>query len=973
MQKKAVRQAIFASIFSLTFHTLLTISQAGEDARGHWAFQPLMEPEVPAVRNTAWARTPIDSFILAALESRGLHPAAPADKRIFLRRLHINLTGLSPSFKEVEAYNAPAGGDSQSNINRLLASPRFGERWARHWLDIARYSDTKGYAYSPEEFNFVHGWLYRDWVVSAFNADLPFDKFLMRQLAADQLLELGECDLSDLAAMGFLTLGRRFIGVEQDIIDDRIDVVTRGMLGLTASCARCHDHKYDPIPTSDYYALYGIFDSSCEKLVALRESGDAELAKRRSRLNAEFEKHAKQTEQRFLERAGDYLVASLDISKVPGPDFAEILGKDELNPEQIRRWHEYLSQADKSDHPVFAPWKVLTKIKPPDFAGGKATKLLREIKNVDPVVMDALSTPPLASLEDLAQRYGQLLNQHAENPAISGVLHGPGSPVALPRRHVHDVEWLLDDDARKSLKKMLADVERRIIELGESAPHAVVMEDLPVAQNARVLVRGDYSTQGDEVPRGAPKILGGKPFTKGSGRLELARVIADKNNPLTARVAVNRIWQHHFGTGLVSTPSDFGLRSEVPSHPRLLDYLAHHLIKNNWSLKSIHRLIVSSAVYMQASSPTPRARQMDPENRMLSYYPRRRLDFEAMRDALLAASGELDLSIGGKPGALFGNSPTPRRSLYGRIDRKFLPSTLRDFDFANPELHNPQRHQTNVPQQALFFMNSPFVEARAVAFASRINTEFSGDTNDEKIHRFFQVAYQRNPTADELAISRQFIAKALKAELALESGQPAADDKSPWRYGYGKFEEQSGSLEKFTPLPHFNGQAWAGGKDWPDTRLGWVRLTATGGHAGNTLQHAAVRRWISPVNGRINITGSISTVEDCGDGVRALVISSRRGLLGNAHARFGEPAQTVYRDIEVTRGEMIDFLVDCGPGNNYSCDGFLWAPVIRHTEKGEWNAHTQFAGKLTNPAKQLNAWQRFAHSVLLTNTFLFID
>ncbi len=455
MQKKAVRQAIFASIFALTSHTPLTISGAGDNAHGHWAFQPLMEPEVPAVRDTAWIRTPIDSFILAGLESRELPPAPPADKRTFLRRLHINLTGLSPSFKEVEAYNAPAGGDSQSAIKRLLASPRFGERWARHWLDIARYSDTKGYAYDPEEFTFVHGWLYRDWVVSAFNADLPFDKFLMRQLAADQLLALGECDLSDLAAMGFLTLGRRFIGVEQDIIDDRIDVVTRGMLGLTASCARCHDHKYDPIPTSDYYALYGIFDSSCEKLVALRESGDQELAKRRSRLNAEFEKHATQTGQRFLERAGDYLVATLDISKVPAPDFAEILGKDELNPEQIRRWHEYLSQADKSDHPVFAPWKVLTKIKLPDFAGGRVGKLLREIKNVDPVVMDALSTPPLESLEDLAQRYGKLLNEHAQNPAIAGVLNGPGSPVALPRRHVHDVEWLLDDDARKTLKKIL--------------------------------------------------------------------------------------------------------------------------------------------------------------------------------------------------------------------------------------------------------------------------------------------------------------------------------------------------------------------------------------------------------------------------------------------------------------------------------------------------------------------------------------
>ncbi|MCH2060782.1 MAG: DUF1549 and DUF1553 domain-containing protein [Verrucomicrobiales bacterium] len=969
MQKKIPRRAVLAGIVAVAFPAPLTLAKPGEDGHDHWAFQPLIEPRVPTVQNTAWIRTPVDSFILARLENRGLQPAPPADSRTILRRLRMNLTGLTPSFGEVQALEEPAGSDWQLIINKLLASPGFGERWARHWLDIARYSDTKGYAYDPEEFTFVHGWLYRDWVVRALNEDLPFDQFLMRQLAADQLLKLGECDISDLAAMGFLTLGRRFIGVEPDIIDDRIDVVTRGMLGLTASCARCHDHKYDPIPTSDYYALYGIFDSSSEKLIALREPGDQELAKRRSNLNAQFEKHAKQVEHGFLKRAGDYLVATLDMSRVPAPDFAEILGKDELNPGQIRRWHEYLSQANKASHPVFAPWHALRELKRNDFAVGKAANVLNDLQDVvDPLVIATLTSPPLASHEDLAQRYGKLLNENAQNPFISDIIHGPGSPIAFPRRYVHDVEWLFDDGARKSLKKLLADVERRIIELGERAPHAVALEDIPVAQNARILIRGDYSSQGAEVPRRAPTILGGRRFNKGSGRLELARVIANKDNPLTARVAVNRIWQHHFGTGLVNTPSDFGLRSEDPSHPELLDYLAHQLIKNNWSLKSIHRLITSSSVYMQASSPTPLAGKIDPANRLLSHYPRRRLDFEAMRDALLAASGELDLRIGGKPGPLLGNSATPRRSIYGRIDRKFLPSTLRDFDFANPELHNPQRHQTNVPQQALFFMNSPFVKARAVAFARRINSEAAGKSTGEKIHRFFQVAYQRNPTAEELAISSQFISKALQAD-----GKPASADTSPWRYGYGQLGGHANSLVQFTPLPHFNGQIWGGGNKWPDNKLGWVRLTATGGHAGNHLQHAAVRRWISPINGKVSISGQISTVEDCGDGVRAMVISSRHGLLGSVIGRFGKPAQTVYQDIEVTRGDMIDFLVDCRPENNYFCDGFLWAPVIRHGKKEEWNANTQFGGKLTNPAKQLNAWERFAHSMLLTNAFMFID
>ena len=932
--------------------------------RAHWAFQPIVEPAVPAVQNEAWIKTPIDAFILARLEAQGLRPAPPADARTLLRRLSYNLTGLPPSFEDSQTS------DPRSAIDRLLASPHFGERWARHWLDVARYSDTKGYAYSPEEFTFVHAWGYRDWVVRAFNDDLPFDQFLIRQLAADRLLERGECAQSDLAAMGYLTLGQRFIGVEQDIIDDRIDVVTRGMLGLTASCARCHDHKYDPIPTADYYALYGIFDSSAEKMIALGKNDDAELKQRRNALDVQFEKQAQEADQRFLDRAGDYLVAALDISKVPKPDFAEVITKDELNPEQIRRWHEYLSQADKIDHPVFAPWKLLVNLQPSDFSDGKANRLLRDLKHIDKLVFDALTSADLQDMQDVARRYGKLLKEHSKHPAIAEVVSGPGSPIAIPRRHVHDVEWLFDEGARTALKKLVASVERRVIELGTAAPHAVAMEDQPIPENARVLVRGDYSTQGNEIPRRAPSILGGEIFRDGSGRLELAKIIADKDNPLTARVIVNRIWQQHFGTGLVNTPSDFGLRSGAPSHPELLDFLAIRLIENHWSLKSIHRLIARSAVYQQGSTATPGARLADPENRLLSHYPRRRLDFESMRDSLLAASGELDRAIGGPPGTLLGAGATTRRSLYGRIDRQFLPNTLRDFDFSNPELHSPQRHQTNVPQQALFFMNSPFVEARAVAFAKRVTLE--AESIDARIRKFFQIAYQRDPNSSELANSKQFIDAALEAASGA-ADPPAPLKPTPWSYGFGSYDEKAGSLKDFTPLPHFTGEAWGGGRDWPDAKLGWVRLTATGGHVGNDLQHAAVRRWISPVDGTLQIDGKISTVQDCGDGVRALIISDKQGVLKACTIRFGEIAEATLGDIEVSKGESIDFVVDCGPAGNFSCDGFLWAPTIQHASASEWSAAAEFAGNITEPERQLTAWERFAQALLLTNAFMFID
>ncbi|MFL3667081.1 MAG: DUF1553 domain-containing protein, partial [Verrucomicrobiota bacterium] len=442
-----------------------------------------------------------------------------------------------------------------------------------------------------------------------------------------------------------------------------------------------------------------------------------------------------------------------------------------------------------------------------------------------------------------------------------------------------------------------------------------------------------------------------------------------KDNPLTARLIVNRLWQNYFGTGLVNTPSDFGIRAETPSHPKLLDFLAAELVKNKWSLKSIHRLITRSAVYQQASvSPTSTASTIDPENRLLSFFPRRPIDFESMRDSLLVASGELDRSMGGKPGALLGASATPRRSLYGRIDRQFLPNTLRAFDFANPELHSPQRHLTNVPQQALFFMNSPFVETRAIAFAKRI----AMGSTDERITKSFQIAFQRNPTENELRSSRDFITKAMTTDNT-EKAESQSAKLSPWHYGYGHFNEQSGKLDSFTPLPHFTGEAWGGGEKWPDAQLGWVRLTATGGHTGNGLHHAAVRRWVSPIDGKIRIRGSVQNDDDCGDGVRAIITSSRHGALKKSIVKFGETSEAKLDAIEISKGDAIDFVVDCGLDGNFFCDQFVWAPTVQSTDGKTWHAKQQFGGKITKPKHQLDAWERFAHSLLLTNTFMFID
>ncbi|MDG2123647.1 MAG: DUF1549 and DUF1553 domain-containing protein [Verrucomicrobiales bacterium] len=928
-------------------------------AEGHWAFEAVSDPEVPEVRDEGgWVRTAVDAFVLEALEREGLAPAEVADGRTLLRRLGYGLTGLMPTVEEVEGFEAE-GFDGA--VERLLGSVHYGERWGRRWLDVARYSDTKGYAYSPEEFRFVHAWPYRDWVVRAFNADMGYDRFLKLQLAADRMLEAGECDQADLAAMGFLTLGRRFIGVEQDIIDDRIEVVTRGMLGLTVSCARCHDHKFDPVPTTDYYALYGVLKSSREEMVALGEKvEDAGLAAAEKALAERFEKEASEAEGRFVERCGDYLVAALDIAAVPKPEFAEIIGKGDLNPAQVRRWFEYLSQEARRGEAVFGIWKALEKLQEGEGFGERAEGILAGTDGADVSVMERMLREPLTGMEDVARRYGEMLK--------NGLVEREGLPLRIPRGgHVHDVEWLFDDEGAKvELKKLQAEVERKVLALGEVGAHAVVMRDRPVATNMRVLLRGDYATPGEEVPRRFLGVLGeGRPFHDGSGRLEMAGAIADGVNPLTARVVVNRVWQGLFGVGLVKTASDFGLRSERPSHPELLDYLACRLVESGWSIKSLQRLVVSSAVFRQSAVDDGRGEAIDPENRLLSRYPRRRMDFESMRDALLAVSGELDLKAGGVPGELFGPGATRRRSLYGRIDRKDLPKTLAAFDFANPELHSPVRHETNVPQQALFFMNSPFVGERAVALAARVDAEV-GDDVSGRVRRAFELVLQRRPSGDEMRASLAFL------RGGAEVGEAAEEEvETAWRYGYGMLDEKEGRVVGFEALPHFTGEAWGGGEQWPDAKLGWVRLTAEGGHVGNDLAHAAVRRWVAPVAGTVGVRGKVRVTDGCGDGVRAVLMSGRGGLLGLWEVAFGEEVEAFVGGIEVEAGEVIDFLVDCRAGGNFSCDEFVWAPVIEGVEV--WDAGEQFGGVETGGRGPMSGWEQFCQSLLLSNAFMFVD
>jgi hypothetical protein len=945
------------------------------DPKGHWAFQSIKRPHVP----DGSTRDPIKWFILKALDEAKISMSASAERRDWIRRLYYNLTGLPPSYSEIVRWESDKRSDSEISrelVDELLGSTSYGEHWARLWLDVARYSDTKGYAYGSEEFNFPHAWLYRDWVIDAFNKDLSYKKFVLMQLAADLMLDQGLCDRSDLAAMGYLTLGRRFISVEPDIIDDRIDVVTRGLMGLTVSCARCHDHKFDPIPTKDYYALYGVFKSSQEELTALgiKNSGPlAELNKKKDSLAQEFEKKAQELESRFLVRAGEYMLASLKIEEVPPPDFAEIIEKDDLNPAQIRRWYEYLSQNDREMDPVFRPWISLAKLNEKTFSEEVET-ILNGLSGSNALVISKLREMPLMGMSDVADCYADLFQSVGKSPQNSvdylqliDVVSGKGSPIRVPRDYIHDVEWLFDEGSKTALKKMLADIEREVIRLGEEAPHSLILVDRSAPLNVNVFNRGDYSNQGQHVVRGYLSMFGSggdTKFTEGSGRFELAKKIVSKNNPLTARVIVNRIWRAHFGEGLVKTESDFGLRSEDPSHPELLDFLASELIDSDWSIKHIQRLIATSSVSRIFSSAFP---IKDPENRLLSVYPRRRLSFESMRDTMLSISGELDLRYGGPPKEMFGGEASKRRSVYGKIDRQFLPSVLRVFDFANPELHAPRRYRTNVPQQALFLMNSNFSIDRAKALSVRVHNDYPDGDINAKINRSYEYVYGRRPNSEEINRSVLFIEDSKSTEK---------EDKvltEAWSYGFGEFNEESGKITNYKALPSFNGSAWGGGSEWPDPTLGWVQLTAEGGHVGNSVKHATVRRWRAPSSSQIQITGSISKVEACGDGIRAWISSSRNGLIAKWQVEFGKEQPAIINDLQVEEGEIIDFIVDCGEKDDFYCDGFIWSPLIKSLgEEISWSARNHFSGK-SNSDLSLSAWQRFAQALLISNEVMFLD
>ncbi|MFN5395514.1 MAG: DUF1553 domain-containing protein [Planctomycetota bacterium] len=809
----------------------------------HWAFEPIGDSTklLAQVTDESTAKDlPIDRFIQHSLSKAGLKLSQELSKEQWIRRVSFDLTGLPPTSEEINQLVLDTDPESiRKWIDRLLASARYGERWGKHWLDLARYADTHGGA-AIGFTSFPFSYTYRDYVIGAIQQDLPLDQFILEQIAADQL-DLPEND-PKLAALGFLTVGMQFRNYH-DTIDDRIDVITRGLMGLTVTCARCHDHKFDAIPTADYYALVAAIAPSNppETLPVIGQAPDAnaqrEYEKQLTVLTDRHQQFAREQNEvmrsRLRMQVGLYL-AEIAKGAVEADLATAFLSyrTDEVRPAIVNRWLKYLAELSQDD-PVFHVWfqarswgqiseeefatkrdelvaKLNGELEAAGFKPESFHKLSGDPPKWNPLLLEAVSQKKPKSILELANLYGEVFGQehkqwltalvetaleavpgatvkpddHPEHQSINSPSHrqlrhhlyGPDTPFDLP-----------ENEASKLTNRTIADmingkrgaIHQLNLASPGAPPRAMVLKENSKPQEQNIYLRGNPLSRGSVVEPGFLMALRrnnhSQTFEDGKRRLGLARAVISDDNPLTSRVIVNWVWQQHFGVGLVRTPDDFGTRGQPPTHPELLDFLANEFRKNGWSLRWLHQQILATKVYRQACIEDPHSRQLDPDNRLLWRMPRRRLDFEAMRDAMLWISGELDLAQGGRPVDFEANPTATRRSIYGFVNRDIVSPLMSTFDVANPNACTAKRPETTVPQQTLFALNSEFIQDRAAKIASATKKDATQSKTD-RISELFQRILGRRPNADEEQLALKFIDESSQASI---EGQ-APDSEKGW-------------------------------------------------------------------------------------------------------------------------------------------------------------------------------------------------
>ncbi len=787
--------------------------------RAFWSFQPLREPPTPQVKEKSWVKTEVDRFVLAKLETEGLKPVAAADRRTLIRRATLDLIGLPPTPDEIDAFvNDKSPHAFEKVVDRLLASPQYGERWGRNWLDVVRYAEDDVRGLDPKDRGYMpfNGpYVYRDWVIQAFNDDMPFDKFVKAQIAGDQLDE----KLRPKMIAGTAMLGQGPWWWDQaepvqgraDERNERIDLVSRGFLGLTVACARCHNHKYDPISQKDYYALAGVFlDTTYTEYPRSSPAETAAWEKQQKKiddLDEEMDKFLGQEGKLYAEvvahKTARYLMAAWRVSGEPKMKVDEAANEDKVDPELLEKWIKFLGRPQKH-YSYLLDWQDMVKtggtLEQAQFLANQFQDLVlsvladaKELKEENDIIKakadvkkkphrDAypnefetkdqfcpgcdleLKTLPLERSNLFLDIFVYNLESETEQKPDPGLLALRGWSL---ERH-------LSSEAAEHVASLRAQIEALKKALPQQYPFVHGVGDTKAIQNMHVNLRGNPNNLGDEVPRRFLTVLSSddpKPFSNGSGRRELADAVVA--SPIAARVIVNRIWKWHFGTGIVDTPSNFGQMGERPTNPELLEYLAKDFVDHGMSFKKLHREILLSSVYQLSTESSPANQEKDPANRLYWRFNRRRLDAETIRDSVLFVAGGLDLKKASGPSTDFADD-NDRRTVYCKVSRYRLNNFLQVFDFPNPSFTAEQRFSTNVPLQRLFFMNSSFVYRQAERLARRVNDEGS---DESRIRKAYRLLYGRAPTEAEMQAGLEFV----KANPEKPGNQIAGEPSTAWK------------------------------------------------------------------------------------------------------------------------------------------------------------------------------------------------
>lgn len=857
-----------------------------QEERDYWAFHPIQRPAVPSVQNSRRVRTPIDSFLLAKLELQGLSFAPDAEKAKLIRRAYFDLIGLPPTPKQVENFLADDSPKAwEQVIEELLASQQYGERWGRHWLDVAGYADSEG-ADNRDE---VRPWAYqyRDWVIRAFNQDMPWDQFIAWQLAGDELVEstknFTETEIEKLTATGFLRMAMdgTVRGNNEEnrnaVVRDTIEIVSSSLLGMSVKCAQCHDHRYDPISHEDYFRLRAVFEpvfntkkwkTPSARRVSLYTDADHAKA-------AEVEERAKTKLKERNKKQAEYMKLALE---------------------------SVLSAIDeKLREPLRAAYQTPANQRSPE-----QKSLLKKHPSVGAFSPGVLYQYNQKHADELKQMDAEVAKIRAQKP---------------PHKYLRAITEQRSTQVPKTMLFHRGDYRQPKYEVKPGRLTACAPQDSPItfAEN-----NPDFPTTGR--------------------RLAYARWLTSGRHPLVARVLVNRFWLHHFGKAIVSTPEEFGKLGTLPSHPKLLDWLADEFMAKGWSLKQLHRTILKSTVYRQASTRHATGNDVDQEDDLYWHFPVRRLDAESIRDSMLTIGNRLDLKtqfgppVGSKEdetGQVIVTGAKQRRSVYLQVRRSKPISILESFDAPAMQVNCTVRSSTTAATQSLMLMNSNFVLDASKSFATRINNE--ANSVDSKIA----------PSNLIDQVVEEF------------------ENVNPWSFGYGFVEtsESDKANVRFTTYPIFLQGTWKGGEKLPDPKIGWSFINATSGHP-DVKQAATIRRWTSPVSGKIKIDGVLAHGSENGDGVELSIVSSQKGTLRDLIVHHSKKEYSV--EIDIAKGEVIDTVVASRETNTSdSFSNTFKIELLKDNQVPEtWDSQKEFQGPakkgaLNSPVSKqiIYAWQ----------------